>query len=85
MIWVAFFFNDSVRRRGVNYSQPKPSAAFAFYDYLLTWGESVGETAVFSDFMGDQTSIQQMNMGLEQDEVRQWLLGFDAATLKHGM
>ena len=49
MIWVAFFFNDSVRRRGVNYSQPKPSAAFAFYDYLLTWGESVGETAVFSD------------------------------------
>ena len=48
-IWVAFFFNDSVRRRGVNYSQPKPSAAFAFYDYLLTWGESVGETAVFSD------------------------------------
>ena len=36
-------------------------------------------------FMGDQTSIQQMNMGLEQDEVRQWLLGFDAATLKHGM
>ena len=39
----------TVRRRGVNYSQPKPSAAFAFYDYLLTWGESVGETAVFSD------------------------------------
>ena len=38
-----------------------------------------------AQFMGDQTSIQQMNMGLEEDEVRQWLLGFDAATLKHGM
>jgi hypothetical protein len=47
-----------------------PSASFAFYDYLLEWGESVGETLVFSDFMGDQTSIQQMNMGFEHDEVR---------------
>ena len=70
---------------GVTYAQPAPSASFEFYDYLLSWGESVGETAVFSDFMGDQTSIQQMNMGLERDEVRDWLLGFDAATLKHHM
>lgn len=70
---------------GVTYAQPAPSASFAFYDYLLSWGESVGETAVFSDFLGDQTSIQQMNMGFERDEVRDWLLGFDQATLKHHM
>ena len=24
----------------VNYSQPAPAAAFAFYDYLLSWGAS---------------------------------------------
>jgi hypothetical protein len=70
---------------GVNYSQPTPAAASAFYDYLLSWGASVGETAVFSDFMGDQTSIHQMNMGLEHDQIREWLLAFDAATLKHKM
>jgi hypothetical protein len=71
---------------GVHYAQPSPAQSFAFYDALLTWGQSVGEAAVFSDFLGDQTSIQQMNMDLvDGDAVRQWLLGFDAATLKHNM
>lgn len=70
---------------GVKYAQVAPSASFEFYNYLLSWGASVGETAVFSDFMGDQTSIQQMNMGMEKDEVREWLLGFDQAVLKHNM
>ena len=37
---------------GVNYSEPQPAAAFDFYDDLLKWGHSVGQIAVFSDFMG---------------------------------
>lgn len=46
----------------------------------------VSRLQVFSDFLGDQTSIQQMNMDVaEGDAVREWLLGFDKATLKHGM
>jgi hypothetical protein len=31
--------------RGVTYAQPRPNESFAFYDYLLSWGASVGETA----------------------------------------
>ena len=37
---------------GVQYAQPAPNESFAFYDYLLSWGASVGETAVRSNAVG---------------------------------
>ena len=41
----------------------------------LEWGKSVGQTAVFSDFLGDQTSIHQQNMEMGHvDEVREEML-----------
>ena len=61
--------------KGVNYSEPQPKSSFAFYDYLLGWGHSVGQGQVFSDFMNDQTSIQYMNMDFQEDEIRTWMLG----------